>query len=103
MGVHAHGYFSFRKKQAVDAKGEHMGIFKDLMWYFKLEKKRYLIGVCLLIAVSLVILVPPRVVGIVVDGIQEGSLTKGELAKWVLVIFAVAISSYVFRYVWRLM
>jgi ATP-binding cassette subfamily B protein len=80
-----------------------MGLFRELSWFFKMEKKSYLIGVSMLVLVSLIDLLPPFVVGRIVDGINSGKLTPGEVMQWLLVIFAAAALAYGCRYVWRLM
>lgn len=80
-----------------------MKVFIDLMWFFKKEKKSYIIGVILLGIVSLLELIPPKVVGIIVDHIQGGTLTKAVLIKWVLLLFAIGIVVYSVRFFWRIM
>ena len=44
-----------------------MGIFSKLGWFFKAEKKRYIIGITFLALTSLANLVPPRVLGLMAD------------------------------------
>jgi ATP-binding cassette, subfamily B, multidrug efflux pump len=78
-------------------------VFLDLMWYFKQEKRKYLFGIALLMAHSLLNLLPPRMVGTVVDGIRLGHLTAPALAKWLAVILGVGLGTYALSYVWRLM
>jgi ATP-binding cassette, subfamily B, multidrug efflux pump len=80
-----------------------MSVFKDLMWYFKAEKKAYLTGIFLLLFVALLQLVPPRVIGIVVDEITNGTLTAGKLGKWIVVLAASGLAMYSLRYYWRIM
>lgn len=80
-----------------------MSIFKDLWWYFKQEKKSYLLGILLLILVSLLDLIPPYVVGVMVDGMKEQSLTSGQILQWMLLILGVGIVAYLLRYAWRIM
>lgn len=78
-----------------------MGIFKKLGWFFKEEKKSYLIGVFSLFIVALLQLIPPRVIGIVVDEIATKRLTRQSLLMWLGVLLASAVGQYVLRYVWR--
>lgn len=78
-----------------------MGIFKKLGWFFKQEKKSYIIGVITLFIVALLNLIPPRIIGIVVDEIETGILTSRSLMMWLGLLAAVAISQYLLRYVWR--
>jgi ATP-binding cassette subfamily B multidrug efflux pump len=80
-----------------------MSIFKDLMWYFKLEKKSYITGVIILALVSMLTLLPPYVVGIVVDGIKEGTLKQAELMNWIMLLIGTGIIIYILRFIWRIM
>lgn len=38
-----------------------MKIIKELWWFFKLEKKRYIVGILALILVAVLNLIPPKV------------------------------------------
>ncbi|WP_413301123.1 ABC transporter transmembrane domain-containing protein [Bacillus sp. 1P10SD] len=79
-----------------------MKVFLELGWFFKQEKKAYISGIVLLMLVAVLQLVPPKIIGIVADHINEGTMTKGILVQWVLVLIAVGISMYVLRYYWRI-
>ncbi|MFD2306289.1 ABC transporter ATP-binding protein [Enterococcus termitis] len=79
-----------------------MSIFKKLGWFFRQEKKSYFIGVFSLIMVALVQLVPPKVIGIVVDEIAAKQLTIQPILFWVGVLLAAALAQYIFRYIWRM-
>ena len=48
-----------------------MGIFSKLGWFFKAEKKRYIIGITFLALTSLANLVPPRVLGLMADQLDQ--------------------------------
>ncbi|MCM3089715.1 MULTISPECIES: ABC transporter transmembrane domain-containing protein [unclassified Cytobacillus] len=80
-----------------------MKVFFDLMWFFKQEKKAYINGIILLLFVAMLQLVPPKVVGIVVDLIKNGKLTAQALIMWVVILIVVALMMYVLRYYWRIM
>ena len=80
-----------------------MRVFKDLMWFFKQEKKSYLIGISLLCVVALLELVPPFVIGKVVDLIVEGQLTTEVLINWLGLLLIVATTVYIIRFFWRIM
>jgi ATP-binding cassette, subfamily B, multidrug efflux pump len=80
-----------------------MKVFLDLMWFFKQEKKSYLLGIAMLLIVALLQLVPPKVIGIVVDSIKEGELTSTELLQWIGILAGAAICMYGLRFVWRMM
>ena len=79
-----------------------MSIFKDLMWFFKLEKRNYIIGILLLIVVSLLNLIPPYIVGVFVDEIQAGTLTLFKVFQWVGILILIGVFMYITRYIWRL-
>ncbi len=80
-----------------------MKVFFDLGWYFKLRKKQYLIGILMLLFVAFLQLIPPKIIGFVVDEISSGTLTGGFLIKWLSILAAAAIGMYVLRYYWRIM
>jgi ATP-binding cassette subfamily B multidrug efflux pump len=80
-----------------------MSIFRDLLWYFKLEKKSYGLGITVLVLVALLELAPPYAVRLVVDGITEGTMTRADLIKWMSLLFVSAIVIYGLRYVWRIL
>jgi len=67
------------------------------------EKKAYLGGISLLILVAVLQLIPPRIVGIVVDHIQGRTLNWSNLLQWLGVLVASALAMYVLRYYWRVM
>ncbi|MGG7618957.1 ABC transporter transmembrane domain-containing protein [Bacillus coreaensis] len=80
-----------------------MKVFIDLMWFFKQEKKAYISGVLLLLIVAFLQLIPPKVIGLVVDHIEQGSLTAKMLGTYVLVLVGAALMMYILRYYWRIM
>ena len=80
-----------------------MLLFKELMWFFKLEKKSYGLGILVLLFVALINLFPPYAVRVIVDGVGKGNLTQGILLKWSLLLLGAGILVYGLRYVWRLM
>ncbi|MBM7659258.1 ATP-binding cassette subfamily B protein [Bacillus mesophilus] len=80
-----------------------MSIFKDLWWFFKAEKRSYGFGVLLLTFVAILELIPPKVIGIIVDHINNKTLTKDILLQWIAVLLGMAISVYVLRFLWRIM
>lgn len=67
-----------------------------------MEKKSYATGVIILLFVAALNLVPPYVVGVVVDDVNQGTLTGGELFKWMLWLLAIGVSIYILRYIWRI-
>ncbi|PFA67757.1 multidrug ABC transporter permease/ATP-binding protein [Bacillus sp. AFS015802] len=80
-----------------------MKVFLDLKWFFLQEKKSYITGTLLLLLVAFLQLIPPKVVGIVVDRIKEHSLSTEDMVKWMLILIFTALSMYGLRFVWRIM
>ncbi|WP_088036863.1 ABC transporter transmembrane domain-containing protein [Evansella clarkii] len=80
-----------------------MRVFLDLMWYFKKEKWNYGGGILVLALVSLLSLLPPYVVGVIVDHIDSGTLTEEVLLRWMLLLFGIAVTVYILRYLWRIL
>lgn len=66
------------------------------------EWRRYLGAVCFLIIIAILQLVPPRIVGVVVDGISKGAMPTTQLITYVSVMLLIALVVYGLRYVWRL-
>lgn len=51
-----------------------MSIIQKLWWFFKLEKRRYLVGIVALVLVSVLNLIPPMVMGRVIDAHHIGAI-----------------------------
>ena len=79
-----------------------MNLIRKLGWFFKLEKKRYIIGILALSLVSVFNLIPPRVIGVVIDRIASRNLTSDQLLLNLLLLVASAFIMYGLRYLWRL-
>ena len=79
-----------------------MSIIQKLWWFFKLEKRRYLVGIVALVLVSVLNLIPPMVMGRVIDAITSGRLTQDELLFHLFYLLLAAFGMYYLRYVWRM-
>ncbi|MEW5276851.1 SmdA family multidrug ABC transporter permease/ATP-binding protein [Citrobacter freundii] len=80
-----------------------MRLFAQLSWYFRREWRRYLGAVALLIIIAILQLIPPKVVGIIVDGVTTQRFTTERLLMWVGTIALIAVVVYLLRYVWRVL
>ena len=78
-----------------------MNIIRKIGWFLKLEKKRYIVGILALSLVSVFNLIPPRVIGNVVDNIASGELTNKYLFINLAYLVSAALIMYGLRYVWR--
>ncbi|ELQ6016142.1 SmdA family multidrug ABC transporter permease/ATP-binding protein [Cronobacter sakazakii] len=80
-----------------------MRLFAQLSWYFSREWRRYLGAVALLIVIAILQLVPPKVVGYVVDGVTQHHYTTRQVLLWVGLLVVIAVVVYLLRYVWRVL
>jgi len=79
-----------------------MFIIQKLWWFFKLEKCRYLVGIVALSLVAVLNLIPPMVMGHVIDAITLGNLTQSDLLLNLIYLLLSAFGMYYLRYVWRM-
>ncbi|MFM9277217.1 ABC transporter ATP-binding protein [Paenibacillus jiagnxiensis] len=75
-------------------------VLKDLGWFFHRERKRYTIGLAMLILVGFLELVPPRLLGDSIDQIVTGSVTWDSLMRTILYILAMLVLIYYITYIW---
>ncbi|WP_432355557.1 ABC transporter ATP-binding protein [Sporosarcina sp. A2] len=80
-----------------------MNVLIQLGWFFKQRKKQYAVGITALVLVSILQLLPPKIIGYIVDDITKGTLTANQLTKWLVILAAAGIAMYLFRYLWRVM
>ena len=84
-------------------KGILCPLFKKLWWVFQVRKKRrYLVGIVALVLVSVLNLIPPMVMGRVIDAITSGQLTQQDLLLDLFYLLLAAFGMYYLRYVWRM-
>lgn len=79
-----------------------MRLFSQLRWYFFSEWRRYTGAVCFLVLIAILQIIPPRLVGLVIDGISRGTMSRQQLVVWVVVMLGIALLVYGLRYIWRL-
>ena len=79
-----------------------MRLFAQLAWYFRREWRRYLGAVVLLIIIAILQLLPPKLVGVIVDGVTRDVMPAAAVMKWIGVMLLIAVMVYLLRYVWRI-
>ncbi|MGQ7376685.1 ABC transporter ATP-binding protein [Streptococcus suis] len=79
-----------------------MNIMKQLWWFFKLEKKRYLMGIISLCLVSALNLLPPYIMGEIIDRIASHRIAGHQLLIGIAGLVLSAVGMYVLRYIWRM-
>lgn len=80
-----------------------MRLFAQLSWYFRREWRRYLGAIALLAIIAVLQLIPPKVVGIVVDGVTRHHYTAEKVWMWIGALVLIAVMVYLLRYVWRVL
>ncbi|MCP1065017.1 SmdA family multidrug ABC transporter permease/ATP-binding protein [Serratia symbiotica] len=80
-----------------------MRLFAQIGWYFRREWYRYLGAVVLLVVIAILQLLPPKLVGIIVDSVTEKQMSTDVLMAWLGLMFGSAIIVYLLRYLWRVL
>ncbi|HHC7355845.1 TPA: ABC transporter transmembrane domain-containing protein [Vibrio campbellii] len=79
-----------------------MRIFWQLRWYFQLKWKQYVGSILLFAVISALQLVPPKAVGIIVDGVVDNTLETSTLVMWLLGLIVLFFAIYGCRILWRI-
>ncbi|MGI9894407.1 ABC transporter transmembrane domain-containing protein [Vibrio natriegens] len=79
-----------------------MRIFWQLRWYFKQKCKHYVGSILLLALISVLQLIPPKAVGVIVDGVVDNTLETSTLIMWLSGLTAIFVTIYVCRILWRI-
>ncbi|MBJ3814827.1 SmdA family multidrug ABC transporter permease/ATP-binding protein [Shimwellia pseudoproteus] len=80
-----------------------MRLFTQLGWYFSQEWRRYLGAVALLILIAVLQLIPPRLVGVIVDSVTREHASAPQIVMWIGAMVLIAVMVYLLRYVWRIL
>lgn len=80
-----------------------MRLFAQLGWYFGQEWRRYLGAVALLVLIAMLQLIPPRLVGVIVDSVTREHASGTQILMWIGVMLLIAVMVYLLRYVWRIL
>nr|WP_238485696.1 SmdA family multidrug ABC transporter permease/ATP-binding protein [Rahnella ecdela] len=78
-------------------------LFAQLGWYFRREWRRYLGAVALLIIIAVLQLLPPKLVGVIIDGVTSKQMSYNVLFAWLGLMLGTAVVVYLLRYVWRVL
>ncbi|MGR6958072.1 multidrug ABC transporter permease/ATP-binding protein, partial [Klebsiella aerogenes] len=60
-----------------------MALFSQLSWYFISEWRRYVGAIFLLMVIAVLQVIPPKIVGIIVDGVDSHSLSFQQIMGWI--------------------
>ncbi|KMY48964.1 ABC transporter ATP-binding protein [Peribacillus loiseleuriae] len=75
-------------------------IFRKLSWYFKEQWKRYTMAILFLCLVNIMEVIPPKLIGMAIDDIHNGALTREGIIRYIVYLAAVGMASYIFGYLW---
>ncbi|EIK4810372.1 ATP-binding cassette domain-containing protein [Vibrio parahaemolyticus] len=79
-----------------------MRIFWQLRWYFRQKWKHYVGSILLFAVISALQLVPPKAVGVIVDGVVDDTLETNTLIMWLLGLIVLLFTIYGCRILWRI-
>ncbi|EIZ1899368.1 ATP-binding cassette domain-containing protein [Vibrio parahaemolyticus] len=79
-----------------------MRIFWQLRWYFRQKWKHYVGSIILFAVISALQLVPPKAVGVIVDGVVDNTLETNTLIMWLLGLIVLLFTIYGCRILWRI-
>ncbi|MFC0272124.1 ABC transporter ATP-binding protein [Metabacillus herbersteinensis] len=75
-------------------------VLKKLGWFFRQYWKRYLIVIILLLIVNVIEILPPKLLGTVIDHIQVGNLTSELLLQYIISFIVLGVVAYTLTYYW---
>ncbi|GIP34112.1 ABC transporter ATP-binding protein [Paenibacillus sp. J2TS4] len=77
-----------------------MSFVIKLQWFFKQHWMKYMLAITLMALVSLGNMIPPRVIGQVIDSIRISELTQAGLVSTVSLLVGLAVVTYLVNYIW---
>ncbi|MDM5248772.1 MULTISPECIES: ABC transporter ATP-binding protein [unclassified Lysinibacillus] len=76
-------------------------VLSKLGWFFKKYWKQYTLAIVLLIIASGLEVVPPYLLGSIIDILTAGEMTPAILTKYILIFVGIIISGYALNFVWQ--
>ncbi|WP_374966370.1 ABC transporter ATP-binding protein [Lysinibacillus sp. RS5] len=76
-------------------------VLSKLSWFFKKYWKQYTVAIVLLIIASCLEVVPPYLLGSIIDLLTAGEMTPAILSKYILIFVGIIIGGYVLNFVWQ--
>ncbi|MCD7034817.1 ATP-binding cassette domain-containing protein [Metabacillus sp. GX 13764] len=75
-------------------------VLVKLKWFFKQYWLQYAIAIVLLLIVNILEVIPPKLLGTVIDQIDQGIFSAGLLTKYILIFIGLGILTYTCTYFW---
>lgn len=79
-----------------------MAVFWQLRWFFRQQWRRYSLAVVALIGVGIATMLPPWMIGQIVDSLADGTVTRQSLINDVSLMLGAAVIAYLLRVTWRI-
>ncbi|WP_342556742.1 ABC transporter ATP-binding protein [Lysinibacillus sp. FSL P4-0201] len=76
-------------------------VLSKLGWFFKKYWKQYTVAIVLLMIASGLEVVPPYLLGSIIDLLTTGEMTPAILTKYVLIFIGIIIGGYLLNFVWQ--
>ncbi|TPW18415.1 MAG: ATP-binding cassette subfamily B bacterial [Halothiobacillaceae bacterium] len=78
-----------------------MAILLNLRWFFRLYWRRYAVAIAVLLAIAGLVMVPPWLIGRLVDALAQQRLTLHQLLEQLGLIVGITLLVYGLRIMWR--
>ncbi|GLC89172.1 ABC transporter ATP-binding protein [Lysinibacillus piscis] len=76
-------------------------VLRKLKWFFKMYWKQYTVAIVVLMIASGIEVIPPYLLGSIIDSLTTGEMTAAMLTNYVLLFIAIIIGSYALNFVWQ--
>ncbi len=76
-------------------------VLGKLSWFFKEYWKQYTIAIILLITASVMEVIPPYLLGSLIDILTVGGMTRAILGKYLLIFITILLIGYMLNFVWQ--
>ncbi len=76
-------------------------VLSKLSWFFKKYWKQYTVAITLLMIASGLEVVPPYLLGSIIDILTAGEMTSALLTQYILIFVCIMIGGYVLNFVWQ--
>ncbi|SDC57659.1 ABC transporter ATP-binding protein [Shouchella lonarensis] len=75
-------------------------VLKQLSWFFKEHKKRYILAISILIFAGFIVLIPPQLTGYAIDQFQQGALTGTRATLLAVSLLILSLTIYGLDFAW---
>lgn len=76
-------------------------VLSKLSWFYKLYWKQYTFAIVLLIIASVLEVIPPYLLGSIIDILTKGEMTAAILVKYLLIFISIIVFGYLLNFVWQ--